>query len=206
MLLVKSVQSFIAGLRENIDAAQQYMNVWAMERDAAMDGGDVSRLVATAFFEHANLDLRIAAYRHLPAYFGGTIKQSYCTEFPIDETSRHSFAMAARHYANCSNDHRFMDSQQMYTYKLATEAWHRLLQLDGNLVDPPSSGPPTTEIPTVVHQPDSRCPLPHECASLLALLMYSVTQTATQSAVLPPPRNQTHEMCSLRALRRLGHE
>jgi hypothetical protein len=52
-----------------------------------MDGEDVSRLVATTFLEHANLDLGIADYRHLVAYFGGAIKQSYCTEFPIDETS-----------------------------------------------------------------------------------------------------------------------
>jgi hypothetical protein len=31
MLLVRPVQSFIAGLRGNIDAAQQYMNVWAIQ-------------------------------------------------------------------------------------------------------------------------------------------------------------------------------
>jgi hypothetical protein len=30
-----------------------------------------------------------------------------------------------------------MDSQQMYTYKLAIEAWGRLLQLNGSHVDPP---------------------------------------------------------------------
>jgi len=95
------------------------MNVWAIEGDAAMDGRNVSRLVAITFFKHTNLDLRITDYRHLVAYFGGTIKQSYYTKFPIDETSGHSSAMAARHYANCSNDHRFMDSQKMYTYKLS---------------------------------------------------------------------------------------
>jgi hypothetical protein len=117
----------MAGLRGNIDAAQQYMNVWAIQQDAAMEGGHVSRLVAAGFLEHANLDLGIADYRHLAAYFGGAIKQSYCTEFPINETSGHSSATAARHYANCLNDHRFMDSQQMYSYKLAAEAWHRLL-------------------------------------------------------------------------------
>jgi hypothetical protein len=32
--------------------AQQYMNIWAIQRDAAMDGRDVSRLVATAFLEY----------------------------------------------------------------------------------------------------------------------------------------------------------
>jgi hypothetical protein len=110
-----------------MDVARQYMNLWAIERDATMDGEDVSCLVAGAFLEHVNIDIGITDYRHFVAYFGCAIKQSYCTEFPIDETSRHSSAMAARHYANCSNDHRFMDSQQMYTYKLAAEAWHRLL-------------------------------------------------------------------------------
>jgi hypothetical protein len=92
MLLVRPVESFLAGLRGNIDAALQYMNIWAMERDAAMDGGDVSNLVAVAFLEHANLDLGIVDYCHLATYFGGAIKQSYCTEFPIDETSGHSSA------------------------------------------------------------------------------------------------------------------
>jgi hypothetical protein len=41
------------------------------------------------------MDLGIADYRHLIAYFGGAIKQSYCTEFPIDETSGHSSTTAA---------------------------------------------------------------------------------------------------------------
>jgi hypothetical protein len=150
LLLVRPVQSFIAGLSENVDAAQQHMNLWAIQRDAAMDGEDVSCLVATAFLKYANLDLGIADYRHLAAYFGGAIKQSYCTKFPIDETSGHSLATAARHYAICLNDHRFMDSQQMYTYKLAVEAWHRLLQLNGSLVDPPPSGTSIVEIPTII--------------------------------------------------------
>jgi hypothetical protein len=179
MLLVRPVQSFIAGLHGNIDAAHQYANVWAIERDAPMDGGDVSSLVATAFREHANLDLGMANYRHLVAYFDGSIKQSYYTEFPIDETSGHSAATAARHYANCSNDHRFMDDQQMYTYKLAVEAWHRLLRLDGSPVDPPPSAPPTPETTaTFVPQPNSLPALLSKCASLLASLMYSVAQTA----------------------------
>ncbi|CAK9205221.1 unnamed protein product [Sphagnum troendelagicum] len=98
ILLVRPVQSFIAGLRENNDAARQYMNLWAVQRDAAMDGEDVSRLVATAFLEHANLDLGFTDYRHLVAYFGGAIKQSYCTEFPIDEMSGHSSTMTARQF------------------------------------------------------------------------------------------------------------
>jgi hypothetical protein len=170
-----------------------------------MDGEDVSRLVATAFMEHANLDLGIADYRHLVAFFGGAIKQSYCMEFPI-ETSGHSSTTAARHYANCSNDHRFMDSQQMYTCKLAAEAWHRLLQLNGSSIDPPPSGALTVQVPTVVDRPVSHCPLQSQCASLLASWMYSVAQTAPQSAVPPPPRDQTHEVRALRALRQLGHQ
>ncbi len=171
LLLVRPVQSFIAGLSGNVDVAQQHMNLWAIQRDAAMDGEDVSRLVATAFLEYANLDLGIADYRHLAAYFGGAIKQSYCTEFPIDETSGHSSATAARHYAICSNDHRFMDSQQMYTYKLAAEAWHRLLQLNASLVDPPPSSTSTVEIPTTINRPNTHCPLQSDYASLLASLM-----------------------------------
>jgi hypothetical protein len=73
MLLVRPVQSFIAGLRGNIDAARQHMDLWAIQRDVAMDGEDVSRLVATAFLERANLDMGIADYRHLAAYFGSAI-------------------------------------------------------------------------------------------------------------------------------------
>jgi hypothetical protein len=206
MLLVRPVQSFIAGLRGNIDAAQQYMIVWAIQRDAAMEGGHVSRLVATGFLEHANLDLGIADYRHLAAYFGGAIKKNYCTKFPIDETSGHSSATAARPYAICSNDHRFMDGQQMYTYKLVAEAWHRLLQLNGSPVDPPPSGTSTVEIPTIIDRPNTHCPLQSDCASLLASLMYSVAQTPTQPTIPPPPRDQTHEVRVLRALRRFGHE
>ncbi|CAK9856543.1 unnamed protein product [Sphagnum jensenii] len=173
-----------------------------------MEGAHVSRLVAAAFLEHANLDIGIADYRHLAAYFGGAIKQSYCTEFPIDETSGHSSATAARHYASCSNDHRFMDSQQMYTYKLAAEAWHRLLQLDGNPLDPPPSGASTVEIPTIIDKPNTHCPLPSDYASLLASLVSSVVvaRTPAQPTVPPPPRDQTHEVRALRALRRFGHE
>jgi superfamily II DNA helicase RecQ len=36
--------------------------------------------------------------------------------------------------------------------------------------------------------------------------MYSVSQTTAQPAVPPPPGDQTHEVRSLRAFRRLGHE
>jgi hypothetical protein len=79
-----------------------------------MDDRDISRLVAVEFFEYANLNLGIVDYRPLAAYFGGAIEQSYCTEFPIDETSGHSSTTTARHYANCSNDHRFMGDQEMY--------------------------------------------------------------------------------------------
>jgi len=49
----------------------------------------------------------------------------------------HFLATTVRHYANYSNDHRFMDIQQMYTYKLVVEARHRLLQLNGTFVNPP---------------------------------------------------------------------
>ncbi len=68
------MQSVIADLHGNMDAARQYMNVWAIEQDAAMDGRDVSHLVVDAFLEHANLDIGIVDYRHLVAYFGGAIK------------------------------------------------------------------------------------------------------------------------------------
>jgi hypothetical protein len=71
------------------------MNLWAIQQDVAMDGRDVSSLVVIAFLEYGNLDFGIADYRHLVAYFGDVIKQNYCTEFPIDETSRHSSTMAA---------------------------------------------------------------------------------------------------------------
>jgi hypothetical protein len=63
----------------------------------------------------------------------------------------------------------------MYTYKLAAEAWHRLLQLDGGLIDPPPSGASTIQVPTIIHQPNSHFPLHYECAFLLTSLMYLVT-------------------------------
>jgi hypothetical protein len=71
------------------------MNIWAIQRDAAMDGRDIFRLVAAGFLEHANLDMGIVDYRHFTAYFSNAIKQSYCTKFPIDKTSGHSSGMAA---------------------------------------------------------------------------------------------------------------
>jgi len=108
MLFVKPMQSFIASLHGNIHAAQQYMNIWAIQQNATMDGQNVSHLVATTFLEYANLDLGIANYHHLIAYFSSAIKQSYCIEFPIDETSWHSSTMATQHYVNYSNDHRFI--------------------------------------------------------------------------------------------------
>jgi len=36
--------------------------------------------------------------------------------------------------------------------------------------------------------------------------MYSATQVTTQPAISPPPQDPTHEVCFLRALRRLGHD
>jgi hypothetical protein len=99
-----------------------------------------------------------------------------------------------------------MDGQQMYTYRLAAEAWHRLLQLNGSPVDPPPSGISTVEIPTIIDRPNTHCPLQSDCASLLASLMYSVAQTPTQPTIPPPPRDQTHEVRALRALLRFGHE
>jgi hypothetical protein len=90
MLLVRPVQLFIVGLRGNIDVVQQYMILLAIQQDVAMASENVSRLVAIAFLEYANLDLGITDYRHLITYFGDTIKQNYCMEFPIDKTSRHS--------------------------------------------------------------------------------------------------------------------
>jgi hypothetical protein len=53
------------------------MNLWAIQRNKPIDGKNVFRLVATAFLEHANLDLGIADYCHLAAYFGSAIKQNY---------------------------------------------------------------------------------------------------------------------------------
>jgi hypothetical protein len=73
MLLMRPMKSFIADLSENVDVAQQYTNLWVLQRDVAMDGEDVSRLVAIAFLKYANLDIRIADYRHLAAYFGDAL-------------------------------------------------------------------------------------------------------------------------------------
>jgi hypothetical protein len=47
----------------------------------------------------------------------------------------------------------------MYTYKLVVEAWHHLLQLNGSFVNPPPSGTSTIQIPIVIDQPNSHCPL-----------------------------------------------
>jgi hypothetical protein len=85
----------------------------------------------------------------------------------------------------------------MYTYKLAAEAWHRLLQLNGSPVDPPPSRTSTVEIPTITDQPNSHFPLQFDYASLLASLMYSATQVTTQPAILPPLQDPTHEVRSL---------
>jgi len=69
MLLVGLAQSFIISMQ-----TQQYMNIWAIQRNATMDGQDVSCLVATSFLEYANIDLGIAYYHHLASYFGSAIK------------------------------------------------------------------------------------------------------------------------------------
>jgi hypothetical protein len=50
-----------------------------------------------------------------------------------------------------------MDSQQMYTYRLAAEAWHRLLQPDQSPIRNPLTGSSTIEIPagdpmTIIHR------------------------------------------------------
>jgi hypothetical protein len=52
-----------------------------------------------------------------------------------------------------------MDIQQMYTYKLAIEAWRCLLQLNGSFVNPPPSCTSTIKIPIVIDQPNNHCPL-----------------------------------------------
>jgi hypothetical protein len=127
--------------------------------NVVLDGQDVFHLLAIASFEYANLDLGITNYRHIVVYFGDAIKWSYCMEFPIDKTLGHSSSIIAWHYANCLNDNRFMDTQQMYTYKLAIEAWHWLLQLNGSLVNPPRSSTSTIDIPIVIDQPNNHCPL-----------------------------------------------
>jgi hypothetical protein len=79
-----------------------------------------------------------------------------------------------------------MGSPKMYTYRLATEAWHRLLQLNGSHVIKPPSGASLIEIPAVINRLDIHCPLQSQCASLLASLMYSIAQTPLQPAVLHP--------------------
>jgi hypothetical protein len=99
-----------------------------------------------------------------------------------------------------------MDIQQMYTYKLATMAWHYLWQFNGSPVKPPPLGISTIEIPTFIDQPNNHCPFQFKCACLFTLLMYPITQTTTQLAILPPPQDQTHEVRLLWAFRRLGHE
>jgi hypothetical protein len=68
------------------------MNLWAIQRDVAMDGGDVSHLVATAFFEYANPYLGIADYHHFVAYFDIAIKQSYYTKFSHQRNIRALFS------------------------------------------------------------------------------------------------------------------
>ncbi len=76
--------SFIVGLHGNIDVAQQYMNIWAIQQDAAMDYQDVSRLVAIAFLEYANLDIGITYYHHRAIYFGGAMKNKIIAHnFPL---------------------------------------------------------------------------------------------------------------------------
>jgi len=94
----------------------------------------------------------------------------------------------------------------MYTYKLVTETWHRLLQLNGSPDNPPPLRISTIEIPIIIDQPNSHYPLQSDCASLFASLMYSTTQVTTQPAISPPPQDPTHEMRSLRTLCRLGHD
>ncbi len=108
----------------------------------------------------------------------------------------------SRQYANCSNDHRFLDSQQMYTYRLAAEAWHRLLQLERSSVRNLPTDISSVQISMGVDRPNSHCPSQSQCMSLLASLVCSVTQTIPQPALPPlPPKDQTHKVHSLRALR-----
>lgn len=89
LLLVQPTQYFVVDLHGNNVAAQQHMNLWAIQQDTVMDGVEVLRLVTTAFAQHSNLDLGITNYRHVAAYFGHSIKKDYCIEFPIDETFDH---------------------------------------------------------------------------------------------------------------------
>jgi len=76
--------SFIVGLHGNINVAQQYMNIWAIERDVTMDCQDVFYLVATAFLEYANINLGIINYHHLAIYFGDAMKNKVIARnFPL---------------------------------------------------------------------------------------------------------------------------
>jgi len=88
----------------------------------------------------------------------------------------------------------------MYTYRLAAEAWHRLLQLDRSPVRNPSTGGSADEVPMRVDRPDDHCSSQPQCASLLASLVCSITQTVPQPTLPPPPEDQTHEVRYLRAL------
>jgi hypothetical protein len=77
-------------------------------------------------------------------------------KIPIDETSDHFSTTFAQHYANCLSDHRFMGTEQMYTYQLVVEAWHQLLQLHFIFNDQPLLGVASAvDIPIVGHDQPS---------------------------------------------------
>jgi hypothetical protein len=65
----------------------------------------------------------------------------------------------------------------MYTYRLAAEVWHHLLQIVRSPVRNPPSGSSTVKVPGVVDRLDGDCVSQPQCASLLASLVCSVTQT-----------------------------
>jgi hypothetical protein len=83
LLLVRPTQYFVVDLHGNNVAAQQHMNLWAIQQDAVMDGVEVSCLMTTACAQHSNLNLGITNYQHVATYFGHSIKKDYCIKFPL---------------------------------------------------------------------------------------------------------------------------
>jgi hypothetical protein len=131
------------------------MNIWAIQQDATMGGRDGFLFGGHSIPWVCKSWSRDCKFCHPIVYFGNDVKLNYYTKFPIDNTLGHSSTTTTWHYANCSNDHKFMDTQQLYTYQLAIEAWRCLLQLNESFVNPPPSCTSTIKIPIVIDQPNN---------------------------------------------------
>jgi len=93
-------------------------------------------MVANTFLKYEIFNLDIAYYRHIVVFFDRTIKHNYCTNnLPINETFGHNVAITKQHYAKCLINHRSIDMEQMHTYKLVAQAWHRLIKLTPSFID-----------------------------------------------------------------------